>query len=179
MQRSISLKGIRNRIDWKILGVSILIVAVFMAISIVAHSQTIPKWQGYVSDFAGVLDKASIYDMTRTIKMAHDDMEIAVVTVPDLQGYDVADFTHKLATTWGVGKKGKDNGIVILIAMKERKVRIEVGYGLESIIPDAIAKRIISQDMGPYLKKNQYGKGLCAGVDAVIHQNSIRKRDKK
>jgi uncharacterized protein len=166
------LKGLGKIIDLKILLISVLIVIIMIVISLLIHThandQNIPKWTGYVSDFAGVLDKSSISDMTRTITSVKDTVEIAVVTVPELQGYDVADFTHKLATTWGVGKKGKDNGIVILIAVKERKVRIEVGYGMEATIPDSIAKRIIEQDMKPYLKKNDFGKGLKAGVDAII-----------
>jgi len=158
------------------------IVALLVLLSLIlmyrcGHAQNIRNpLYGYVSDFAQVLDQKSIKEMNAKIGVVKDLVEIAVVTVSDLQGYDVETFTHTLATKWGVGKKGKDNGIVILIAIKERKVRIEVGYGMEPIIPDSIAKRIIELDMKPYLKKNDFNGGLSAGVDAIIKR--IREKGK-
>jgi len=155
-----------------------LLSVLFVLFVVWCYAQVIPSPVGYVNDFAGVIDKKSVKDMSSRIGAFKDKAEIAVVTIKSLEGQDVETYTHTLAVKWGVGKKGKDNGVVILIAVKERKVRIEVGYGLESVIPDGIAKRIIEQDMKPYLKKNDFGGGLSAGVDAVIKR--IREKgDKK
>ncbi|MCF0072067.1 TPM domain-containing protein [Dyadobacter sp. CY261] len=94
--------------------------------------------------------------------------QIVVVTVPTLGDYPIADYAFKLGTTWGVGQKGKNNGIVLLWAPNERKVFIATGYGLEGAIPDAIAKRIVSQVITPQFKAGQFYQGLSDGVDTIF-----------
>ena len=96
--------------------------------------------------------------------------QIAVVTVETLNGYDVADFANRLGESWGVGEKGKDNGIVILLAKQERAIRIEVGYGLEGVIPDGIAKRIEDDVMIPEFKNGNFYAGINNGVDVIIQR---------
>lgn len=94
--------------------------------------------------------------------------QIVIVTVPTLGDYPIADYAFKLGTEWGVGQKGKNNGIVLLWAPKERKVFIATGYGLEGAVPDAIAKRIVSQVITPQFKAGQFYQGLSDGVDMIF-----------
>lgn len=94
--------------------------------------------------------------------------QIAVVIVPSVEPYAIADYAFKLGREWGVGQEGKNNGIVLLWAPNDRKVFIATGYGMEGAIPDAIAKRIISQEIIPEFKNEMYYRGLDRGVDALM-----------
>ena len=125
--------------------------------------------QGYVSDFAGVFtppQRSSLENSLAELKRK-TGAEIAVVALPSLEGGEVDDFTNRLFEKWGVGKKGKDNGVMILAAIQDRKARIEVGYGLESVVPDAEAGRILRDQMFPLFKQGRYAEGLCAGAEEV------------
>lgn len=98
--------------------------------------------------------------------------QIVVVIVPTVEPYAIADYAFKLGREWGVGQEGKNNGIVLLWAPTDRKVFIATGYGMEGAIPDAIAKRIISQVIIPDFKNSMYYRGLDRGVDAIIQYAS-------
>jgi uncharacterized protein len=135
-----------------------------------AFGQTIPKPLGYVNDFAGVIDERSRGAMEALITAVREKTgaEIAVVTVPTIEPWgSIEEYSIDLATSWGVGKKGEDNGIVLLLAMKERRMRIEVGYGLEGVIPDGLAGQIQDKSILPSLRAGDYGGGLLRGVEAV------------
>lgn len=128
-----------------------------------------PKSQGWVSDFAGVLDagskagmEASIADLER-----RTGDEIAVVTVASLEGDAIEDYAAALFKEWGVGKKGKDNGVLILLAVEEHKVRIEAGYGVEGVLPDGLCGEIIRNAMVPRFKAGDYAGGVTDGLSAV------------
>ena len=125
--------------------------------------------QGYVSDFAGVFPAAqrAALETFLTDLERQTGVEIAVVAVPSLEGGEVDDFTNRLFQKWRIGKKGKDNGVMILAAIQDRKARIEVGYGLESVLPDAAAGRILREQMFPLFKQGRYADGLTAAVQAV------------
>ncbi len=128
-----------------------------------------PKPQGYLSDFAAVADPASrdsIEALGRELR-EKTGAEIAVATLPDLAGDEIDPVAVDLFGTWGVGKKGKDEGVLILLAVKERRVRIEVGYGLEGILPDGLCGEIIRRVMTPELAQGHYGPGLLRGAYAV------------
>ncbi|MCD6366026.1 MAG: TPM domain-containing protein, partial [Bacteroidales bacterium] len=98
--------------------------------------------------------------------------QIAVVTVKTLNGYDIDDYAVRLLTQWGLGQKGKDNGIVVLIKPKtadgKGQVAISVGYGLEGVVPDAVAKRIVENEVIPAFKKGQYGQGVEKAVNVLM-----------
>ena len=134
------------------------------------YAQKLPKPVGFVNDFAGVIDPSSKQQMESIIKelQTKTGAEIAVVTIKTIQPYgSIEEYSIELASNWGIGKKGEDTGILILLAMEERKIRIEVGYGLEGIIPDGLAGEIIDKSILPYLKSGLYGQGLLKGVEAV------------
>lgn len=128
-----------------------------------------PKPQGYLSDFAAVADPASrdsIEALGRELR-EKTGAELAVATLPDLAGDEIDPVAVDLFGAWGIGKKGKDEGVLILLAVKERRVRIEVGYGLEGILPDGLSGSIIRRVMAPELAQGHYGTGLLRGAAAV------------
>ena len=133
-----------------------------------------PQPPRLVNDFAAVLSPAEVNSLEKKLLHFNDSTstQIVVVTVNDLGGRDETDFADRLGEKWGVGQKGKNNGIVILIkptgGQGQRKARISVGYGLEGVIPDATARKIVDNEMIPYFKKNQFYQGIDAALNVLI-----------
>jgi uncharacterized protein len=126
------------------------------------------KPQGYVSDFAHVIDpnsRAQLESYAAAVERA-TGVEIALVTLPSLQGEPVEDVANTIFRAWGVGKKGKDEGILLLLAIGERRNRLEVGYGLEPILPDGFAGSIL-RAMRPALRQQRYGEALYAAAETI------------
>jgi uncharacterized protein len=94
--------------------------------------------------------------------------QIAVLTIPSLQGDALESFSIRVAENWKIGKKGFDNGVILVIAQNDRKLRIEVGYGLEGVLPDAIASRIIREVIVPRFRANEYVGGIEAGIESIM-----------
>lgn len=129
-----------------------------------------PPDAGRVTDAAGVLPadtRAALEQKLATLEQT-TGTELAVATVPDLQGQEVEDYANGLFRAWGIGKKDRNNGALLLVAPNERKVRIEVGYGLEGDITDALAGRIIRGEIVPRFKAGDIPGGIVAGTDALI-----------
>lgn len=129
-----------------------------------------PNPQRLVNDLAGLMQGGEA-DQLESKLVAYNDStssQIAVVTVPNLDGDDIADYAQQLYEKWGIGQKGKNNGILILVAQQEHTARIQTGYGLEGAVPDAIAKRIISNTLVPAFRQNQYYAGLDRATDQLI-----------
>jgi len=148
----------------------ITFLMIFIIIGIALYAQSFPKPKGYVNDFAGVIDQGSKLKMEELIKTLNQKTgaEIAVVTVKSIAPYgSIEEYSVDLASDWGIGKKGEDTGVLILLSMKERKIRIDVGYGLEGTIPDGLAGEIIDKSILPGLRNGNYGYGLLKGVEAV------------
>jgi uncharacterized protein len=126
--------------------------------------------QGYVSDYVGVLDPGT---RQRIIAMASElekktTAQLAVVIVSTTKPETIETYAVELFSRWGIGQKGKDNGILLLVAYNDRKLRIETGYGIEGAIPDAIAKNIIEKLIVPEFKSGNFSKGIFNGVGAII-----------
>ncbi|WP_285020310.1 TPM domain-containing protein [Novosphingobium sp. fls2-241-R2A-195] len=125
---------------------------------------------GFVTDAAGVLDDAAEQRLTARLhaleQVTHHQM--VIVTTPSLGGEDILFYTVDLARRWGIGRKGHNDGVVVLVAPNERKVRISVGYGLESTLTDPRCKEIIEQDMLPTFKQGDFAGGLERGVDSLV-----------
>ncbi|MBN8815657.1 MAG: TPM domain-containing protein [Sphingomonas sp.] len=141
-----------------------------------ATAQTFPKFTGFVVDAANVLDPATEAALTAKLDALQKDThrQLVVATIPDLQGYPLEDYGYRLGRAWGVGLKDANNGIILFIAPNEpaghRGPRIEVGYGLEPVVTDALASVIINQKMMPLLKAGQVPQAMTAGADALIEQ---------
>ncbi|MEW6610885.1 MAG: YgcG family protein [Patescibacteria group bacterium] len=136
----------------------------------VIQAATYPSPQSFVTDAAQLLtseEKQTLEATLSDFKQQTGD-EIAVVTIPSLEGEPIEDYAVKLFEQWGIGQKEKDNGLLILVAKEDRAVRIEVGYGLEPVINDAKAGRIIRDIMAPAFQKEQYGAGLQSAVEAIL-----------
>ncbi|HEX2762783.1 MAG TPA: TPM domain-containing protein [Allosphingosinicella sp.] len=137
-----------------------------------AAAQDFPKLTGRVVDAANIIpdaDEAALAQKLAAVEKA-SSRQLVVATVPDLQGYPIEDYGYKLGRAWQIGQKGANNGIILLIAPKERKIRIEVGYGLEPIMTDALSKEIIEQKITPAFKGGDYPGGINAGADAIVAQ---------
>jgi len=127
-----------------------------------------PKPEGYVSDFANVIDAASrsqIEAYAASVEQA-TGAQMAFVTIPSLEGEPVDAVANTIFRTWGVGEKGKDNGIMLLLSIGDRKSRLEVGYGLEPILPDGVAGDVL-REMRPALRKNDVGDAMIAAAGTI------------
>lgn len=105
--------------------------------------------------------------------------QVVVATVPDLQGYEIEDFGYQLGRTWAIGQKDKNNGAVLLVAPKERKVRIEVGYGLEPVLTDALSNVILQQKVLPQFREGRMEQGVVDGAEALIAQLALPEDEAK
>ncbi len=125
-----------------------------------------PSPSGSVNDFVGVLDSSARAELTTLIRDTEQQTtaEIAVAVVSSLDGMTVEEYASRLFREWGVGRKAKDNGVLVLVATVDRKMRIEVGYGLEPVLPDGLAGEIIRNDFLPAFKTNHYSEGILKGV---------------
>jgi uncharacterized protein len=134
-----------------------------------ASARDWPEPRGHLSDFAGIVDpeSADSIEALATELRAKTGAELAVVTVPDLGGADIDGAAVELFSRWGVGRSGRDDGVLVLLARDERRIRIEVGYGLEGILPDGLCGSIIRRVMGPDLAADRFGRGLWRGADAI------------
>lgn len=123
----------------------------------------------YVTDPDGILSAAATDSIDRMLYALEQQtgIETVVAVVPSIGDEDCFDFSHRLLNEWGVGKKEKNNGLVILLVTDQRCIQFYTGYGLEGDLPDAIAKRIQTRDMIPYLKVGNWDAGMVAGVRAV------------
>lgn len=131
---------------------------------------TYPEPTGHVNDFASVLSTQSrneLENMLATLR-AHTGVEVAVVTWPDLNDVPIDDVSMGIAEQWKIGKKGQDNGLLFLIAPKDRKMRIEVGYGLEPILPDAMTGRIQDNYVVPEFRAGNMDVGIVNGTEAIV-----------
>jgi uncharacterized protein len=149
-----------------------LIVAVAIAISAAAAQPALPQLTAPVNDFANLIDPSSdtaLDRRIRSLKQATGDV-IVVATVPSYEGYlDIRELAVKLFENGGrgIGDKGKDNGLLIVVAAKERRAAIEVGYDLEGIVTDGLAGETIRDAMVPSFRQGQYGAGLIAAVERL------------
>ena len=150
------------------------LLAAFFLLSLIQISaagaeRPFPKPKGLVNDFANVIPtayKQKIAAVTGAL-LQKTGIPVVVVTMPDIGGAEYNDYANRLYKAWGIGKKGEDKGVLIFVTVKERKMRIETGYGVEGILPDGLVGEIRDRYMVPYLKQDKFGEGLLAGATAV------------
>lgn len=141
-----------------------------------ASAQNFPKRDREpVVDAAKLLSPAQVAELTQLSEGINKDTtrQFVVATIPDLEGYDIADYGYQLGRKWGLGEKKANNGILLIVAPNERKVRIEVGYGLEPIMTDALSNQIITQTIIPKFKAGDMPGGIVAGAQAIAEQMKL------
>jgi len=131
--------------------------------------RSIPQYRGRVNDFAGVISTAYHLKMEEMASALEKKTtaELVIVTVKSTKPETIESFSSRLSSSWRLGQKGKDKGVMIVIAVEDRTVRVEVSSGLEKIIPDALAKKFLDESILPHLRKGDYSKGIWAGAEAI------------
>ncbi len=153
----------------------LLVIGMGLAASPSRAAPSFPALTGRVVDQAHVLSPETQAQLTQSLGALETktSRQLIVVTLPSLNGYDIADYGYQLGRAWGVGQKGLDNGVLFIIAPSEHKVRIEVGYGLEPIITDALSNQILQRQVLPEFRKGDVQGGVVAGVQALVDQLSL------
>jgi uncharacterized protein len=138
--------------------------------ALIYGAPTFPQLSGRVVDTAKLLNTEQIISLEQKLK-EHEEAtsnQVVVVTLTTLQGYEIEEYGYQLGRHWGIGQKGKDNGLLLIVAPNERKVRIEVGYGLEGIITDKMAHDIIQEQILPAFKRGDYASGIMQATQTII-----------
>ncbi len=146
-----------------------LILLLLLSASLTRAEPTFPKPRGAVNDFADVVPvkyEEKIHTISSEL-LQKTGTALVVVTMPDIGGAEYNQYANLLYQRWGIGKKGEDKGVLIFVTVKERKLRIETGYGVEGILPDGLVGEIRDRYIVPYLKQDRYGEGLLSGALAV------------
>jgi uncharacterized protein len=145
-------------------------VLLLLAAAALAAEPVFPALTGRVVDDAGILsaNTRSRLDASLAAHERQTGQQLVVVTLPSLQGYTIEDFGYQLGRRWGIGQKGRDNGALLIVAPKERKVRIEVGYGLEGTLTDAQSRIIIEQVILPQFRRGDLDAGVSDGTAAIL-----------
>jgi len=126
--------------------------------------------EGYVTDRAGLLPVSTRASLEATLRTFEEKTsnQVVVAIFPSLEGDSLEDFSMRLAEAWKVGQKNRDNGVIFLVFRNDRKMRIEVGYGLEGVLTDALSGQIISRVVAPYFRRGDYAGGVLAGTEAIM-----------
>jgi uncharacterized protein len=148
-------------------------IAILLVLAAAISAQALevpPKPKGRVSDYTSTLSSSQIETLDRTLAEFENQTtnQIAVVLIPTLAGDSLEDYSIRLAEKWQIGQKGRDNGVILLIVMEDRKIRIEVGYGLEAVLPDSLSGDIIRQVIAPRFRQGRFFEGIEAGVAAIV-----------
>jgi len=153
----------------------VLLAALLLLLTLItaarAAEPNYPALTGRVVDEAGVLSastKSGLTEMLAQHERTSGGQQVVVVTLKSLQGLAIEDFGYQLGRHWGIGQKDKNTGALLIVAPSERKVRIEVGYGLEGTLTDALARTIIERDITPAFKRGDLNGGVLAGTAAII-----------
>lgn len=148
----------------------LLVAAAVGGFAAPAAALDVPPLTGQIVDAAHLLpaDLAAALSADLAAHAARTGNQVALLTLPSLEGEPLEEFSHRVATAWKLGQKGTDNGVLVLVVPGDRKVRIEVGYGLEGTLTDAKSSRIIREEMAPRFRAGDFAGGIAAGVKAVL-----------
>jgi len=153
-------------------AVIVALTALFAFASAALADPTFPALSGRVVDEAQILPPETEAEITTKLAQLETETgdQFVVVTLSSLQDYEIEDYGYRLGRAWGIGAKENDSGVLLIVAPNERKVRLEVGYGLEPVLTDALSNQIIQNEILPPFREGGYAQGIDAGVDAVIAQ---------
>ncbi len=143
---------------------------IFTVCAAAAQTLSFPALTGRVVDDAGILDAGTRAELTQTLAALESKTtdQLVVVTLKSLQGTSIEDYGYQLGRAWKIGQKAKNNGILLIVVPGERRVRIEVGYGLEGTVTDAISKLIIEDSIVPRFKAGDFSGGIKRGVEDIV-----------
>ncbi len=146
--------------------------AVLLAVAVPAVGQNIPVPRTHVADHAGIIDSRTEAQLDAILTELEQKTaaQIVVLTVKNTGGLPVEEFALSLAEKWQLGQKGKDNGLLIVVSVGDRKYRFEVGYGLEGVTPDAYCGTVGRRYFVPYFKQGQFGKGIYQGTLVIAQK---------
>jgi uncharacterized protein len=149
---------------------AVLLFCVLGAFLVYAQDDFPPAPRTIVSDFSGTLGEGERQALERKLVAFNDSTstQIAVVIMRSTGNYEIAEYSVQLFNKWKIGQQSKNNGILLLIAMEDRKVWITTGYGMEGVLPDAIAKRIVMRDITPAFKAGRYYEGIDAATNSIM-----------
>jgi len=150
---------------------SICIFLVLFATRATAGEVIPPRPEAYFNDYSHVVSPATAIELNRHLEQFERDTssQILVAVYPKMQSdSSIEDYTVRVAQSWGVGQKNQNNGAVLFVFVQDHKMHLQVGYGLEGALPDALAKRIIESEIKPYLRNDDFDSGLRAGVTAIL-----------
>lgn len=149
-----------------------VVAVISLVLPVLAKEPVYPDYKGFVNDYAGVIDASTRQKMEGLCRTLEEktSAELAIATVKTVEPLDSKEYAVKLFEKWKIGKKGKDNGILILLAMEEKRIEIEVGYGLEGVITDAQAGEILDKYVVPSFKQGKFGEGLYNGAGAIANR---------
>ncbi|MDP3379012.1 MAG: TPM domain-containing protein [Brevundimonas sp.] len=162
-----------QRLTWRALVAGLMAMAVWLVLALPGQAQSaFPQLTGRVVDEANLLSPAKEAELEARLAALERDTsdQLVVVTVRSLGGYDIADYGTQLGRHWQIGQKDGDNGVLLIVALEERKIRIEVGYGLEGILTDALSALIIHEQITPAFKVGGFERGIEQGVVAIEAQ---------
>ena len=157
-------------------GPIVLAVLAFVAFAGAAlAAPAFPPLTGRVVDAANLLSPEAEQKLTSRLKDLEDKTgrQMVVATIPDLQGYPIEDYGYQLGRSWGIGDAKRDDGVLLIVAPNERRVRIEVGYGLEPILTDTLSSVIIQSQIAPAFRRGDMESGILAGADTVAAQLAL------
>jgi len=145
-----------------------VVVCLLLVLCVAASGAAEPAPVGYINDFAGVIDPATRAALERYCAQVEErtGAQIAVLTIASLEGRPIEDVANEIFQRWGIGKKGSDEGVLLLLSIGDRRMRLEVGYGLEPILPDGFSGSIL-RAMRPALRENRYGEAVREAVRTV------------
>ncbi|TGK89444.1 YgcG family protein [Leptospira bourretii] len=148
----------------------VLVFSLLFFFPIFIQAKDVPNLTGRVVDETWTLDSGFVSALERQLKdhESKTSNQIAVLVVPSLEGEGIEDYSMKVVEAWKLGQKKKDNGVLLLIAINDRKLRIEVGYGLEGNLTDVLCHHIIEKEIKPYFKKGDIQSGIQNGINAII-----------
>lgn len=143
------------------------VMMLLMGVTLVTAGMNIPEPTGYVVDTINIITPSTKDAIELTCKNLDSIAQVAVLTVSSTYPYSIEEYSIKVAEKWKVGYVGKDNGVILIVVKNDRKVRIEVGRGVEDKITDATAGRIIANDIIPYFKNGNFSEGIAKGIYAI------------
>ena len=177
-----------NLLPEKFLSAGLFLLLITPLSLTIVNAQDLPDPpEQWVADYAGLLSEREENRLNSMLHVYEDTTsnQLIVATFQNAQGYAVEDFTIRLAEKWLVGQKSRDNGIILAIFIDERKIRVEVGYGLEDVVPDAVAIQIAQNVISPFFKEGKYQQGVFEGVNALMqaaagkYEGMVKKRSGK